>query len=245
MIKLLKTGVEGLDILLGGGIPETNQVLLVGGPGTGKTLLSFEILLRNAMNGNRSVFFALEEDPKRVIINAKAAFSNLENNIDDLIKKNIMVVTGSEISSMLGVTSEGSNYDFGKIVSEIEGIINSYKANLVAIDSLSSLRMILKTGINYRKSILSLLGGFRDMGVTSIYILEENIEDNIQFVTTPDAFLFDGFIAMKRRETYEGEEGRAILTIEIIKMRGNKHSFYAAPYEITPDGFSILTAGPE
>ena len=64
MTNYIKTGVTGLDAMLYGGIPEKNQVLLAGGPGTGKTLLSFEYLYRNAKAGNTSLFFALEEDPK-------------------------------------------------------------------------------------------------------------------------------------------------------------------------------------
>ena len=49
--NMIKTGIEGLDDLIGGGIPFANQVVLAGGPGAGKTLLSFEILYRNAKVG--------------------------------------------------------------------------------------------------------------------------------------------------------------------------------------------------
>ena len=47
----IKSGIEGLDSMLDGGIPEHNQTIIAGGPGAGKTLLSFEILYRNAKAG--------------------------------------------------------------------------------------------------------------------------------------------------------------------------------------------------
>jgi KaiC/GvpD/RAD55 family RecA-like ATPase len=40
MIKRVVTNIPGLDEILNGGIPERNVVLLSGGPGTGKTILS-------------------------------------------------------------------------------------------------------------------------------------------------------------------------------------------------------------
>ena len=39
----------------------------------------------------------------------------------------------------------------------------------------------------------------------------------------------------------EREETRRMRTIEIIKMRGHKHSFVTAPYEITSGGFKVFS----
>ncbi|MEB3825270.1 MAG: KaiC domain-containing protein, partial [Desulfurococcales archaeon] len=39
-MERVKTGIPGLDELLYGGIPKRNVVLVSGGPGTGKTIMS-------------------------------------------------------------------------------------------------------------------------------------------------------------------------------------------------------------
>ena len=44
----LKTGITGLDAILGGGIPRGNVVLITGGPGSGKTSLGLEFVYRGA-----------------------------------------------------------------------------------------------------------------------------------------------------------------------------------------------------
>jgi len=39
-----------------------------------------------------------------------------------------------------------------------------------------------------------------------------------------------------------GEEEKRKLAMEVIKMRGNNHSFVTTPYEITPKGFKVYAA---
>ncbi|MCL5102466.1 MAG: hypothetical protein M1544_03875 [Candidatus Marsarchaeota archaeon] len=70
-INRIKTGVSGLDSMLDGGVPEYNQTIIAGGPGAGKTLLSFEILYHNAKAGIPGAFIALEEKPEVLLNNVK------------------------------------------------------------------------------------------------------------------------------------------------------------------------------
>ncbi len=47
-LKLLDTGVPGLDEVLGGGLPELSFNLIAGGPGSGKTTLAMQVMFANA-----------------------------------------------------------------------------------------------------------------------------------------------------------------------------------------------------
>src|SRR5438445_11184536 len=60
-MKRLSTHIEGLDEVLGGGIPEGNVVLVSGAPGTMKTSLTYHILHSSALNGSRGVYVSLEQ----------------------------------------------------------------------------------------------------------------------------------------------------------------------------------------
>ena len=53
-IHLLKTGVPGLDNLLGGGLPEFSFNLIAGTPGSGKTTLAHQIMFSLAKPDNRA-----------------------------------------------------------------------------------------------------------------------------------------------------------------------------------------------
>ena len=50
-------GIQGLDSILGGGLPEGRVFLIHGGPGTGKTTTSFHFL-RNGAQANERVLEA-------------------------------------------------------------------------------------------------------------------------------------------------------------------------------------------
>ena len=57
-----RTGIAGLDEMLGGGIPRGHVVLVTGLPGTGKTCLALQFLLAGVKQGEKGIFLSLEED---------------------------------------------------------------------------------------------------------------------------------------------------------------------------------------
>jgi KaiC/GvpD/RAD55 family RecA-like ATPase len=238
--KVIKTGIDGLDAMLYGGIPEGSQVVVAGGPGAGKTLLSFEYCYRNAKAGNTCMFFALEEDPERVIENAKSAFKNF-TDIDALVKSKKLVVGGESIANVLhgGVDPSGSSqYEFSKIVSDIESLVVSTGAKRIAIDSLSVLDMLISDPVTYRRSMLALAGNLRKLGVTALLTAEMPTPERSKLRFRTEMFLFDGIILMYEK----GEQEKRMLAMEVIKMRGSKHSFVTTPYEITSNGINVISA---
>src|SRR6185369_12987893 len=58
-IRRVSTGVEGLDSILGGGLPQDHMYLVEGATGTGKTTLGLQFLLEGARQGERGLFITL------------------------------------------------------------------------------------------------------------------------------------------------------------------------------------------
>lgn len=235
--ELVKTGIVGLDAMLYGGMPKENQVILAGGPGAGKTLMAFEYLYRNAKLGNTGIFFTLEEDPKKIIHNVKSAFPNF-NDIDELIKDEKIIINGRDLSEGIFDKFENANYEFGRIVTEMESLITSKKATRAVLDSSSAFELLVKDPTIYRRSMWSLVANFRRLGVTTLLTSELHSPDRSKLTFRPEHFIFDGMMVMYQ----SGEEIKRIRAIEIIKMRGFKHSFNTAPYDITSNGFRVLSA---
>lgn len=234
--SLVPTGIVGLDAMLYGGIPKGNQVILVGGPGSGKTLMGFEYLYRNAQRGDTGVFYTFEEDPAKIIQNAKSAFSNL-TDIEDMIETGRIVVTGRDMNQGVFDKFDDSSFEFGRIVSEIEVSITSSKANRLVLDSSSALEIIIKDPTMYRRSMWALVANLRRLGVTSIFTSETSSPNRSSLTFKPEHFIFDGMLMMYQ----SGEEQRRITSMEIIKMRGYRHSFVTAPYDITTSGFKVFS----
>ena len=55
------TGVQGLDTVLSGGLPQGRLYLLEGPPGSGKTTLSLQFLLQGLKQGERCLYVTLSE----------------------------------------------------------------------------------------------------------------------------------------------------------------------------------------
>lgn len=223
--------------MLYGGIPKENQVILAGGPGAGKTLLAFEFLYRNAKMGNVGIFFALEEDPKKIVHNAKSAFPNF-TDIDEMIEEERIIINGKDISEGILDKFDDAKVEFGRIVTDMEGLITSKRATRAVLDSSSALELLIKDPTIYRRSMWSLVANFRRLGVTTILTSELHSPDRSKLVFKPEHFIFDGMLVMYQ----SGEDVKRIRGIEVIKMRGFRHSFVTAPYDITSGGFKVLSA---
>jgi circadian clock protein KaiC len=60
--KKIATGISGLDELVGGGFPEGRVILVIGGPGTGKTIMCGQFLYKGIYeNQENGVFVSLDE----------------------------------------------------------------------------------------------------------------------------------------------------------------------------------------
>ena len=58
-LKFLDTGVPGLNEVLGGGLPTFSFNLIAGGPGSGKTTLTMQLLFANATAARPGLFITL------------------------------------------------------------------------------------------------------------------------------------------------------------------------------------------
>jgi circadian clock protein KaiC len=117
-----RTGVDGLDRLIGGGFPSESVVLVSGTPGTGKTILSLQFIAEGARKyGERGVYITFEEREKKIRDQARQFGWDLEG----LEKKGLVkIVTISKLS-------------LGQVFSEMQGAIKEFRPRRLVIDSLT------------------------------------------------------------------------------------------------------------
>ncbi|MDE1871171.1 MAG: AAA family ATPase [Candidatus Micrarchaeota archaeon] len=233
--KPMETGIDGLDNILVGGIPEKSQILLMGGPGTGKTLMGFEVLYNWARKGRPCAFIALDERPDDILENVRNTFTGMDD-IHELIEKRLLVIGGYESALKIATNAEDeSSYSMGNLMSEIEGIIKSINAEIVVVDSLSFLKLMLGKSLLYNKSISSLVSNLRRLETTSILTLSIPYYDRKKLKFGQELVLFDGVMVL-----YKGtgtDDGK--LTMEIVKMRGNRSDALFSGYSITSSGIKF------
>ncbi len=237
MRERVLTGIDGLDKMLNGGIPKFNQVVIAGGPGTGKTLLCLEYLYKNALAGETCILFSLEEESKMILENMKEAYGQF-SEIDRLIAEHKLIIKGTDqASSLIQKDKKGNIFTFTTTIADIESVIIEYSATRVAIDSVSVMKLFVKDPFEYRSVSTSLVTMLRKQNVTSLLSMEIETPEKEKLIFEPEFFIYDGIIVMYLSGAVE--ENR-VPTVEIIKMRGTPHSFSTVPYEITANGINLL-----
>ena len=70
-IERVKTGVEGLDIIISGGLPKKSTTLVSGPPGGGKSIFCFQFLYEGVKNGEKCLFLTLDKKVEGILVQAK------------------------------------------------------------------------------------------------------------------------------------------------------------------------------
>ncbi len=236
----METGIEGLDELLDGGIPEKNQTLVAGGPGTGKSLMAFEMAYRSAKKGIPSAYVALDEKPDNILKNVKNTFTSM-TDIDELIRRRLLAISGEDSASKVATnTGEETSYSMGNLMSEIEGIIKSVEAEVAVIDSISFLKLMLGKTLLYNKSVSSLISNLRRLDVTGLITLEIPYYNRERMKFGQELLLFDGVMVLYHvGDEHTGEESKEESAMQVVKMRGNSYRKGLSRYKITADGIKF------
>ncbi len=212
----IKSGIGGMDKLIGGGFPSETIVLLSGGPGTGKTLFGLKFLLEGAAKGEKCCYVSLNEK-KDELMRACNMISSL-NHVKKYIDKNLVI--------------EHAILDEHITMKKFVNIISSYpNIDRLVIDNVNKLLMFSENGKNYRSHFSELVNYLKKMGC-SLLICETD-GDRID-TGHSEAFECDGVVNL----SFLDLEEKPMRTIEIHKMRYTPFD-PKVPYEFVINGKDI------
>src|SRR5450432_764678 len=93
---VVQTGIAGLDLILMGGIPRTNVILVEGSTGSGKTLLGVEFIYRGIVEFNEpGIIVVFEVSPDKLVRDAATLGWNLAELQEQ--KKLLIVFTSPQV----------------------------------------------------------------------------------------------------------------------------------------------------
>ena len=213
-----KTGIEELDIQLGGGIPVGSTVLIVGSSGSGKTTLCMQYLINGANQGERGVFFTITEPLFKLTKNMEGfGFYNknlIESGMVNLIDLRI-------ISERLGLDTEKYTVeDASALLDILRDIADELNVKRLIIDSITALCYRLQTKEMIRDFIFKLGSSLAAMKCTTL-LTSEVPPMTFQYSQYGiEEFISDGIIFLGDYE----RKGDLLRTFQIVKMRGAAHS---------------------
>jgi circadian clock protein KaiC len=223
------TGIQGLDELTGGGLPQGRPTLLCGSAGCGKTLLAMEFLVRGAVDsGEPGVFMAFEENTGELAQN----FASLGYDLKALVaqKKLALEFVPIEHSEL----KETGGYDLEGLFIRLGHAIDSIGAKRVVLDTVEALFSGLSNTAILRAELRRLFRWLKTKGVTAIITGEQGEASLTRFGL--EEYVADCVILLDHR--VDGQ--MATRRLRIVKYRGSTHGTSEYPFLIDKDGISIL-----
>lgn len=230
-MNFVKTYVDGLDEVLGKGIPESSIVLVSGAPGTMKTSLTYQILHANARNGVRGLYVSLEQSRASLLDHTEG----LGYRLDD-VEGILSVLDLAALRKRMTGPVEQPWLDLFKLYAK--GLRSSFDYRLLVIDSLDALEILAKFA-DVRKELFSLIRWLRGLDCTVFLLGELPTDDGsgarASFAKHKEEYLADGIIHL--RLARQGEFGMQ-RQLRVVKMRGTRHDtdYHALVFD---NGFKV------
>lgn len=227
------TGITGLDTLIDGGFAEDTVNLVVGPPGSGKTLFGAQFIYNGAKDYDENgVFLALEESRDNVI----RAISNFSPDFEKYVSDGtINLIDFGEIRKSCDTEEElqGEIASLATIQKFLSNYITTSGAKRVVVDSLSAISLYYPMMNNMRRELFRFARFLKDKGVTTVLISELISNDGSRF--NVEQFVSDSVIMLG----YENVNNEFRRTVTVYKMRFTRHDPYKHPFMISREGIEV------
>ncbi|MEM3397144.1 MAG: ATPase domain-containing protein [Thermoplasmata archaeon] len=230
---IIKSGIPGLDEMLGGGIPARTVNLICGPAGSAKTLFGMQFLLGGVKNGEKGIYITLEESRA----NIERAMNNYKFNLLEHQKNNNILIMdlGAMRKEAISKEIEKGMVNFSSVAKVIKNIQKLTNAKRCVVDSITALGLYYSNIEELRRELFVFATELKEMDMTSLLISESPDGTNSLTRYGIEQFVCDSFVVLGL-EDVKGELRR---TIMVRKMRFAKHDTTKHPIVITPEGIVI------
>ena len=238
MSEYVQTGIPGVDALLGGvGIPRGHNILVSGGPGSGKTTFAMQFLSVGARDlGEPGLYISLDEEPEDIKKNM-ASFGWDVHQLErekKLIFINVSPVRTSS-TEQAGLLQLGmKEFKLVKLLEAVREGVEEIGARRLVIDPVTIFTLQYPDEIERIYAMRDLIADFRKNGCTNLLISElrgTGLDREHQF----EEYLVQGVILL--RTVMKGDRWNRMF--QVTKMRGLAVDNQPRPYEITGGGIEV------
>lgn len=231
----LRTGVSGLDSILDGGFSDSRVILILGEPGTGKTIVCSQFLYYGATEAKeKAVFIGMNEPKSRFMSEMKELgmdFEKLEAS-GMFAYVDAMEVRRIPDEARVGrIPVGGRELGLVNLMDTIQEAIQKFSPRRVVVDSISDLVFRFPKIEERRPVVLDLVETLQSTKAACL-MTSELLSTGEGRTLQPEEYLAEGVILMRTVQ-------KGARSIQVLKMRGSKVDTHPRPYVIKESGLEV------
>jgi circadian clock protein KaiC len=216
----VSTGNPQADHILGGGFPADSINVVMGQPGTGKTIFAEQLVFHNADDDRPIVYLMTLSEPLTKVVRYLQGFRFFDE----------AKFGGPVIYDDVG--DELAEHGIDALVPRLKETIKTISPKIIVIDSFKALHDLADSVAQTRRLIYEITGLLTAYGTTAFLLGEYNEEDIQRF---PEFATADGIVEMSRRKLGTRDERY----FRVIKLRGSRYLEGAHAFGISDAGLEI------
>jgi circadian clock protein KaiC len=220
----LSSGIEELDLLLGGGVERGSSVLVLGPAGTGKSTFALQFVDAAVKRGEKAAFFVFDEEMGLLLDRTRAMGFDLEG-MQASGKLHIEQVDAAELSP-------------GEFAHRVRARVDSAQVKTVVIDSLNGYQAAMPDENALVLHIHELLQYLNRQGATTFLTLAQHGLVGDMKAPVDVTYLADTVVLLRYYEAV----GRVKRAVSIIKKRAGAHEDTIREYRIDDRGLNLGAA---
>ncbi len=232
--KKASTGIAGLDEITGGGLPQGRTTLLVGGPGSGKTIFALQFLVQGAAIGDEpGIFVAFEESADRIVANADGFGWKLA----ELRQTKMFFIDGQPAPDLV----LSGAFDLGGLLAVLEAKTREMNAKRIVFDALDIVLALMPDEAAKRREVYRLHAWLLEHELTAIITAKADGETVSTEGKQPFGFMqfmVDCAVVLNHCVV----QGVSQRNLRVQKYRGSSFDQNESPFLIGRNGFEVVFA---
>ncbi len=228
--KFIKSGIPGLDKILGGGFLQ-GSVITIGGPtGAGKSTFAMQFLYEGATKyGEPGLYISIEESRESMLFQ----MSGYKWDVTKVEKEHKLMFLDYPV------------YEIDQFLQQygaIQEIISANGIKRVVIDSIMPIALFFPKEEERKKGFLKFIDNVRKWGTTTFILSEDTTVSSFDAIPNTNYGIesfTDGWVNIYYRPDPKKKNER-VRMIEVLKLKGVHHSLRVYPATIDDNGFKIV-----
>lgn len=219
-LERLSSGNQEADYILGGGFPANSINIVMGHPGSGKTIFAEQLIFENASDDRPILYLTTLSEPLPKLVRYLQGFEFF--NEEKLGSQVVFEDVGAELAK------NGP----AALIPLLRNAITTLAPKVIVIDSFKAVHDLAASIAERRRMVYDMTALLSAYGTTA-FLLGEYTEDDI--LLYPEFAVADGIVEMSRRRLGNRDERY----FRVYKLRGSRYLEGAHAFRITDSGLDI------